>query len=60
MHENIVLMQIRCNAWSFSDQIFKTHPKNFAKISSIWKVPNIFQKPQILGQKIWKCMKKKD
>ena len=30
----------------------QTHPKNFAKTSTNLKDPKIFQKPQILGQKI--------
>ena len=36
----------------------QTHPKNFAKTLTNLKDPKIFQKPQILGQKIWKCMTK--
>ena len=31
----------------------KPIPKILQKPQQIWKIPNIFQKPQILGQKIW-------
>ena len=30
----------------FKDQIYKTHPKNFAKTSLILKNPKFFNKPQ--------------
>ena len=33
---------------------------NFNKNSSILKNPKIFQKPQNLGFKTWKCMKMRD
>ena len=60
MHENIFVMQMICNAEDFKIKSLKPIPKKFEKTSSIWKIPNIFQKPQFLGQKIWKCKKKKD
>ena len=38
----------------------KPIPKRLQKTHQFEKISNIFQKPKILGQKIWKCMKKKD
>ena len=48
---------MECTAWSFYDQIFKTHPKNFAKTYLILKNP---KNPKNLGWKIMKCMKMRD
>ena len=53
MHENIVKMQMLCNAWWFKIIQTKTHAKNFAKTSKILKNHKKFQKPQKMGQNIW-------
>ena len=51
MHENIITMQMWCNAWSFKQHFDKTHPKNWAKTSLILENLKTFQKSQKLGQK---------
>ena len=56
MHDNIVKMLMKCNVWWFDIIWTQSQPKIFSTTSTIWKIPNIFQKPQILGQKIWKSM----
>ena len=53
MHDNIIKMLLKCNVWWFDIIWAQTHPKNFAKTSTNLKNLKIFQKPQILGQKIW-------
>ena len=53
MHDNTVIMLMWCNAWDFKTKSLKPIPKLQKKL-------NNFEKPQILGFKTWKCMKKRD
>ena len=56
MHENIVKMQVLCNRWWFKIIQTKTHPKNFAKTSTILKKSQKFSKTSKVRSKDMKCM----
>ena len=44
----------------FTIKSSKPIPKRLQKTHQFEKISNIFQKPQFLGQQIWKCVKMKD
>ena len=52
MHENIVIIHMRCNARRVKIKNTKPTPKILQKPLQLKKIPNIFQTPQFLGQKI--------
>ena len=51
MHENIVIIHMRCNARRVKIKNAKPTPKILRKPLQLKKIPNIFQKPPIFRSK---------